>query len=117
MVGEGLPADGRLLKPGESHKLEPKKGTTVYTDKLFPSVKVWVVVDDGVIADARAAHDGSLKIPDMAPAEYALKAYFEGALKTSVPTFKVPTTGSVDLKEPIQVGPASASASASAGGK
>src|SRR5213079_3183106 len=99
----------RDLKPGESHKLEPKgKGVITYTDTLTPSVKIWVVVEDGVIADARASHDGSLKIPDMAPAEYTIKAFFEGNAKATVSNFKVPATGSAEIKEPISVGPATA---------
>lgn len=96
----------RDLRPGESHKLEPKGKLSVFTDSLIPSVKVFVVIDDGVIANRWPNPDGTLRIVDMADAEYTLKAYFEGQAKTAV-TFKVPTKGSVDLKEPIVVGAAS----------
>jgi hypothetical protein len=99
----------RDLKPGESHKVEPKGKLSVYTDSLIPSVKVFVVVDEGasppVIANRWPNPDGSLRIQEMADGEYTIKAYFEGQAKTAV-TFKVPTKGSVDLKEPIVVGTA-----------
>jgi hypothetical protein len=111
ITGPGLPGGARDLKPGESHKLEPKDKISQYTDPLTPSVKVWVVVEDGVIADVRASHDGSIKIPDMAPAEYSFKVFFEGNVRVTVPNFKVPTTGSIELKEPIAVGPPTAASS------
>lgn len=101
------PEVDRDLKPGESHKLEPKgKGTVTFTDTLIPSLKAWVVVDDGVIADRQPNWDGSVRITDMAQGEYAIKAFFEGNARATV-SFKVPASGSVDLKEPIAVGPAS----------
>jgi len=106
VTGPGLPDGGRDLKPGESHKLEPKEKLSQYTDTLTPTVRIWVVVEDGVIADVRASHDGAIKIPDMAAAEYSFKAFFEGNAKVTVPNFKVPATGSVEIKEAIQVGPA-----------
>lgn len=95
----------RDLKPGESHKLEPKGKLSVFTDTLVPSVKAFVVVDEGVIANRWPNPDGTLRIADMADAEYTIRAYFEGQTKTAV-TFKVPAKGSVDLKEPIVVGTA-----------
>lgn len=97
----------RDLKPGESHKIEPKGKLSVYVDTLVPSVKSFVVVDEGVIANRWPNPDGSLRITEMADAEYTMKAYFEGVAKTAV-TFKVPAKGSVDLKEPIVVAAASA---------
>lgn len=97
----------RELKPGESHKIEPKGKLSVYTDSLIPSVKAFVVVEEGVIANRWPNPDGTLRIQDMADAEYTMKAYFEGVAKSAV-TFKVPVKGSVDLKEPIVVGAASA---------
>lgn len=105
VVGPDLDRD---LRPGESHKLEPKGKQSVFTDKLIPSVKAWVVVEDGVIANRWPNPDGSVRITDMADAEYTIKAFFEGAAKASV-TFKVPAKGSVDLKEPIAVAPPAAS--------
>jgi hypothetical protein len=107
LVGPDLSRD---LKPGESHKLEPKsKGAIAFTDTLIPSVKAWVVVEDGVIANRHPNWDGTVKITELAPAEYAIKAFFEGNPRATV-NFKVPASGSVDLKEPIAVGPASAPA-------
>ncbi|MBI2390650.1 MAG: hypothetical protein HYV09_13755 [Deltaproteobacteria bacterium] len=102
------PELSRDLRPGESHKLEPKGKLSEFTDDLVPSVKAWVVVEDGVIANRWPNPDGSVRITDMADAEYTIKAFFEGKAKTSV-TFKVPAKGSVDLKEPIAVAPPAAS--------
>lgn len=108
LVGPGLPEGGRALKPGESHKLEPKEKLTQFTCTQTPSVKIWVVVEDGVIATRWAGHDGALRVADMSAAEYSIKAFFEGNAKVTVPNFKVPATGSVELKEVIQVGPTAA---------
>jgi hypothetical protein len=100
----------RDLKPGESHKIAPKgKGVFTFSDTLTPSVKAWVVVDDGVIADRFASLDGTVKIA-LEPNEYTFKIFFEGKEKTSVNTFKVGEKGSSDAKD-IQVGPPASSAS------
>ncbi len=102
LVGPELNRD---LRPGESHKLEPKaKGVSAFTDTLIPSVKAWIVVEDGIIANRAPNWDGTVRITEMAPAEYAIKAYFEGNVRATV-NFKVPATGSVDIKEPIAVAP------------
>lgn len=111
IVGKGLERD---LKPGESHKLVPEgKGVTIYGDTLIPSVKAWIAVDDGVIANVWPQPDGSLKVPDMAAAEFTIKAWFEGNAKAST-SFKVPATGSVEIKDPLAVGPVPPSSSSSA---
>lgn len=101
----------RDLKPGESHKFEPKGKQLVFEDKLVPSVKAWVVVEDGVIANRWPNPDGTIKIAEMADAEYTMKAFFEGQPKASS-TFKVPAKGSVELKDPLAVAPPAASGSA-----
>ena len=106
IVGPGIDND---LKPGESHKVQPKgKGTFVFTDSMFPSVKSWVVVDDGVIADRFASQDGAVKIA-LEGNEYTLKVFFEGAQKGAVNNFKVADKGTSDAKD-ITVGPAAAAA-------
>lgn len=105
IVGPDLSRD---LRPGESHKLEPKGKLLTFTDTLVPSVKAWVVVEDGVIANRWPNPDGTIRIADMADAEYSIKAFFEGTPKSTV-TFKVPPKGSVELKEPIAVAPPAAS--------
>ncbi len=95
----------RDLKPGEQHNYQPKtKGTLVFTDGQTPSVKLWAVIDDGATADRWAARDGSLRLTELAAGEYTLKAFFEGKEKSTA-SFKVPATGSVELKDPLTVGP------------
>ncbi len=98
----------RELKPGESHKFEPKGKNATYTDSLVPSVKAFVTTEDGVIANRWPNPDGTVKITDMADGEYTVKAFFEGQAKTAV-TFKIPPKGAVELKEPIVVAAAAAS--------
>ena len=107
LVGPDVDRD---LKPGESHKIAPKgKGVFTFTDTLTPSVKAWVVVDDGVIADRFASLDGSLKIA-LEANEYTFKIFFEGKEKAALNSFKVSDKGSSDAKD-IQVGPPATSAS------
>lgn len=102
----------RDLKPGESHKLEPKaKGTITFEDTLIPSVKAWIVVEDGVIANRAPSWDGTIKIAELAAGEYAIKAFFEGNARATF-NFKVADKGVVEIKDPIAVAPAG---SASAG--
>lgn len=95
----------RDLKPGESHKIAPKaKGVTTFTDTLTPSVKAWVVVEDGVIANRWAGLDGAVKI-QLEGNEYTFKAFFEGNAKATVPNFKVPDKGSADAKDIVVAPP------------
>jgi hypothetical protein len=108
LVGPDL---DRELNPGESHKLETKGKLSEFTDTLVPSVKIFVTLEDGVIANRWPNYDGTVRITDMADGEYTIKAFFEGQAKTAV-TFRVPAKGAVDLKEPIAV-----AAAASAAGK
>lgn len=110
VVGKGVERD---LKPGENHKFVPEKGVTIYTDTLIPSVKAWVAVDDGVIANVWTQPDGTLKVPEMAAAEFTVKAWFEGNAKATT-SFKVPATGSVEVKDPLAVGPVPPAPSSSA---
>jgi len=100
----------RELKPGESHRLTPKgRGTYLYKDTIYSTVKSWVVVDDGVIADRQPALDGTIKIP-LEGNTYTFKVYFEGQSKASLNDFKVSDKGTSDGKD-IQVGPASPASS------
>ncbi len=102
----------RDLKPGESHKVQPKdKGVFAYTDTLFPAFKAWIVVDDGVIANRAPALDGSVKIA-LEPNEYTFKIFFEGKEKAAINNFKVDAKGSSDAKD-TAVSPVAPSASAS----
>jgi hypothetical protein len=111
LVGEGWV---RELPPGATHQFEPKgKGATAVTDALVPSLHAWIVVDDGVVADRFAAHDGTLKI-DLPAGEVVLKAYFEGKEKASV-GLKVPTAGAYEIKDPIVVGPVPSASAKSPG--
>ena len=102
----------RDLKPGESHKFEPKGKQLAFVDKLVPSVRAWVVVEDGVIANRWPNPDGTIKIAELAEAEFTIKAFFEGQQKAATPPFKVPAKGSVELKDPLAVAPPAASGSA-----
>ena len=92
----------RELKPGESHKFEPKGKNATYTDTLIPSVKAFVTIEEGVIANRWPSPDGTVKITELSDGEYTMKAFFEGQAKTAN-TFKVPAKGVVELKEPIAV--------------
>jgi len=92
----------RELKPGESHKFEPKGKNATYTDSMIPSVKAFVAIEDGVIANRWPAPDGTIKITELSDGEYTVKAFFEGQAKTAN-TFKIPAKGVVEIKEPIAV--------------
>jgi len=106
----------RDLKPGETHRAELKgRGVYVFSDPIYPSVKAWIVVDDGVIADRAPALDGSIKIP-LEGNTYTFKVFFEGQQKASLNDFKVSDKGTTDAKD-IQVGPTSAAPAPSGSGK
>ena len=101
LVGEGWSRD---LPPGATHQIEPKgKGASLVTDTLTPSVKAWIVVEAGVVADRFANHDGAVKA-DVPSGEVTIKAFFEGKEKTSV-GLKIAAAGSTEVKEPFVVGP------------
>jgi hypothetical protein len=101
LVGEGWT---RELAPGATHQIEPKgKGPTAVTDALLPSVRAWIVVEDGVVADRFANHDGSIKI-DLPAGDVTIKAFFEGKEKAAA-GLKVPASGAYEIKDPLVVGP------------
>lgn len=81
----------------------PPTGVFEFRDELFPSVRLHVVVESGVVAIAYPGSDGAFSF-DLPAGDYVLKAFFEGkpvGKPTSVP---VKAKGLLKLKDPIDVG-------------
>jgi hypothetical protein len=57
----------------------PGPGRYEVRDELAPSIRTWVVVEPNVAAIAYPSAQGAFSIPQLAPGEYTLKAFFAGA--------------------------------------
>ncbi|HMI83367.1 MAG TPA: hypothetical protein VK550_04690 [Polyangiaceae bacterium] len=56
----------------------PGPGRYEVRDELSPSIRTWVVVEPNVAAIAYPSPQGAFSIPQLAPGEYTLKAFFSG---------------------------------------
>jgi hypothetical protein len=57
----------------------PGPGRYEVRDELSPSIRTWVVVEPNVAAIAYPSVQGAFSIPQLAPGEYTLKAFFAGS--------------------------------------
>ncbi len=78
-------------------------GRVEFRDALFPSVRMFVVVDPQVVDVAFPARDGSYAL-NLAGGDFVLKAYFNGHQVGRVVSVSGKDKGNVDLKEPLNVG-------------
>ncbi|HSQ66165.1 MAG TPA: hypothetical protein VLM85_23245 [Polyangiaceae bacterium] len=75
-------------------------GRFEFRDKLFPTLRFFVVVDPGVVEVVYPGHNGSFAFRDLPPGDYFLKAFFDGK-PVGKPLQVVATHGGVELKEPL----------------
>lgn len=99
-VGQSTFPPGDMVAMAARDWTAPGPGRYEIRDELSPSVRSWVVVEPNVAAIAYPTTAGIFLIPQLAPGEYTLRAYFNGAPVGSPKTFALGTTN-VDL--PISV--------------
>jgi hypothetical protein len=56
----------------------PGPGKYEVRDELAPSIRTWVIVEPNVAAIAYPSVQGAFSIPQLAPGEYTMKAFFAG---------------------------------------
>jgi hypothetical protein len=56
----------------------PGPGRYEVRDELSPSIRTWVIVEPNVAAIAYPSAQGAFSIPQLAPGEYTLRAFFAG---------------------------------------
>lgn len=82
----------------------PEGATRVeFRDALFPSVRMYVIVDPQVADVAFPGRDGSFAM-SLPGGEYVLKAFFNGKQVGKPVSVTVKEKGNLDLKEPLNVG-------------
>lgn len=109
------PFPHRLYKPGdESFKADemqpngrrdwtaPGQGSYQFADKLFPTLRFWVVVDPGAVEMVYPARNGSFAFGNLPPGEYYLKAFFEGK-QVGKAVSAVSKGGTVEVKDALNL--------------
>jgi plastocyanin len=73
-------------------------------DELFPTVRMFIVIDPNAAEFARPANDGSFGLA-LVPGEYSLKVFFEGRqVGKTLENVKASDKAPLELKEPMAVG-------------
>ena len=80
----------------------PGQGSYQFADKLFPSLRFWVVVDPGAVEVVYPARNGSFAFGSLPPGDYYLKAFFEGK-QVGKSASVVSKGGSVEVKDGINL--------------
>jgi hypothetical protein len=78
-------------------------GRLEFRDQLFPSVRMYVVVDPQVVDIAFPGRDGSFGM-NLPGGEYVLKAFFNGKQVGRAVSVTAKEKGNIDIKEPLNVG-------------
>lgn len=76
--GAGTMAAEKTGKDQQRTWKPPKAGVYEVRDKLFPSVRSWIVVEPKVVAMGSPTSDKEYVIPDLTPGSYELRAYHSG---------------------------------------
>lgn len=79
------------------------QGRVEFRDALFPSIRMFVVVDPQVVDVAFPARDGSYAL-NLPAGDYVLKAFFNGRQVGRALSVVAKDKGNIDLKEPLNVG-------------
>ena len=99
--GEGGGMAPEPTKSGEQRIWQPQKaGVYEIRDKLFPSVRSWIVVADNVVSQTHPKRDGSFTLGGLVEGSYTLQAYHEGQ-KTGEP-MPIEVRGLPDLQPLIK---------------
>ncbi|WP_394847550.1 hypothetical protein LZC95_08800 [Pendulispora brunnea] len=78
-------------------------GRVEFRDQLFPSVRMYIVVDPQVVDVAFPARDGSYAL-NLPAGDFVLKAFFNGRQVGRALSVSSKEKGNLDLKEPLNVG-------------
>jgi hypothetical protein len=78
-VGQSTFPAGDMVAMAARDWTAPGPGKYEIRDELSPSVRSWVVVEPNVAAISYPSSAGMFLIPQLAPGEYTLRAYFNGA--------------------------------------
>ncbi|WP_394822712.1 hypothetical protein [Pendulispora albinea] len=79
------------------------QGRVEFRDQLFPSVRMFILVDPQVVDVAFPARDGSYAV-NLPAGDYVLKAFFNGRQVGRALSVVAKDKGNLDLKEPLNVG-------------
>ena len=88
---------------GRRDWVAPGQGSYQFSDKLFPSLRFWVVVDPGAVEVVYPARNGSFAFGNLPSGDYSLKAFFEGK-QVGKPASIVSKGGTVEVKDAINLG-------------
>jgi hypothetical protein len=78
-VGQTTFPPGEMVPMAARDWTAPGAGRYEIRDELSPSVRSWVVVEPNVAAIAYPTTQGAFVIPQLAPGEYTVKAFFSGS--------------------------------------
>jgi hypothetical protein len=102
-VGQSTFPAGDMVAMAARDWTAPGPGKYEIRDELSPSVRSWVVVDPNVSAIAYPSSTGNFLIPQLAPGEYTLRAYFNGSSVGSPKAFALGGIG-VDIAVSVSEG-------------
>jgi hypothetical protein len=87
--------------PGSTREwTAPGTGRYEFRDRLSPTLRVFVVVDPGVVDIVYPEHNGTFTFRNLPSGDYFVKAFFDGK-QIGKPVQAVATHGSVELREPL----------------
>jgi len=76
--GGGSMAPEKTAKDKQRTWKPPKAGVYEIRDKMFPSVRSWIVVEPKVVGFGTPINANEFVVPDLPPGSYELRAYFSG---------------------------------------
>jgi hypothetical protein len=108
-----LGAGGDAFKPDDLQSgknrdwTAPSQGRFEFRDQLFGSVRFSVVVNPGVVDVVYPGRTGTFAFSNLPPGDYYFQAFFNGK-PVGRQVAGVATRGSIELKDPLNVGEAAA---------
>lgn len=82
----------------------PGQGRYEFRDELFPSVRLFVVVEPQAVATVFPGRDGAYAFPGLTSGEYTIKAFFQGKQVGKSVNVMVKDKLPTDIKDPLNVG-------------
>jgi len=101
MVGESSFAAADQPSMAAREWTAPSPGVYEIRDELAPSVRAWVVVEEGVYAFAHPNRDGVFQFEDLPAGSFTLKAFFGG--KEVARSEAQVGSGPLELREPLKL--------------